>query len=53
MRKFSQRGDYLSIKSIISFQDKLLKRNKGIDDRNVYTIIGIDILITDKFDFIV
>ena len=40
----------ITIKSIISFQDKLLKRNKGIDDRNVYTIIGIDILITDKFE---
>ena len=25
-------------------------RNKDIDDRNVYTILGIDILITDKFE---
>ena len=40
----------IAIKSIISFQEKLLFRNKNIDDRNVYTIIGIDILITDKFE---
>jgi hypothetical protein len=40
----------ITIKSIISFHDKLLIRNKDIDDRNVYTIIGIDILITDKFE---
>ena len=40
----------IAIKSIISFQEKLSFRNKDIDDRNVYTILGIDILITDKFE---
>jgi hypothetical protein len=40
----------LTIKSIISFQNKLLIRNKSINERNIYTILGIDILITDKYE---
>jgi len=41
----------LIIKSVISFHKKLLFRNKKmINERNVFTILGIDILITDKFE---
>jgi len=40
----------ITIKSVISFQKKLSSRNKDINDRNVYTLLGIDILITDKFE---
>jgi hypothetical protein len=39
----------ITIKSVISFQKKLLIRNKDINERNVYTILGIDILITDNY----
>lgn len=38
------------IKSVISFQKNLLIRNKDINERNVYTLLGIDILITDNFE---
>ena len=40
----------ITIKSVISFQKKLLIHNKDINDRNVYTLLGIDILITDNFE---
>jgi len=41
----------LIIKAVISFHKKLLFRNKKmINERNVFTILGIDILITDKFE---
>ena len=40
----------LAIKSIISFQKNLLIKNKNLNERNIYTILGIDILITDKFE---
>lgn len=40
----------ITIKSVISFQKKLLIHNKVINERNVYTLLGIDILITDNFE---
>ena len=40
----------LTIKSIISFQNQLLIINKYLNERNFYIILGIDILITDKFE---
>ena len=40
------------IKSIISFKDNLLYKNERIHvkDRNIYTLLGYDILITDKYE---
>jgi tubulin polyglutamylase TTLL4 len=40
----------ITIKSVISFQKKLLIHNKDINERNVYTLLGIDILITETFE---
>jgi hypothetical protein len=40
----------IAIKSVISFQKKLLIRNKDINEKNIYTLLGLDILITDKFE---
>ena len=40
------------IKSILSFQEKLLIENEklGLYDRNVFCILGFDILINDKYE---
>ena len=40
------------IKSIISFQKKLLYENEElkINDRNIYSLFGFDILITNKYE---